>query len=73
MKLSSTVTIHKNGSVTYWSWLRHVETTALPENIDPLDLARMTSVDRNRLINRFGLIKHGSGEWLRSAAERGWR
>lgn len=66
---SSTIVIHKYGTVTYWSATRRAMTTALPENIDHLDLVKMSARDQQRLVNRFGRRKAGSGWCLMSAAE----
>lgn len=69
---TSTVTIHKDGTVTHFSRLRRVLTTCLPEHVDPVDLARMSARDRNRLVARFGTTMNGSAgpPWLMSAAQR---
>lgn len=69
---SSTVTIHKTGLVTYYSHLRRVVTTCLPEHVDPVDLSRMNPRDRDRLVSRFGTTRNGSAgpPWLMSAAQR---
>jgi hypothetical protein len=69
---SPTVTIHKTGLVTYYSQLRCVLTTCLPEHVDPVDLARMSTRNRDRLVSRFGTTKNGSAgpPWLMSAAQR---
>lgn len=72
MSRTSTVVIHKNGTVTYYSQLRRVLTTCLPEHVDPVDLAGMSRLDRTRLISRFGTTLNGSAgpPWLMSAAQR---
>lgn len=69
---TSTVVIHKDGTVTYFSQLRRVLTTCLPEHVDPVDLARMSKRDRGRLVSRFGTTMNGSAgpPWLMSAAQR---
>lgn len=72
MRHTSTVVIHKDGTVTYYSQLRRVLTTCLPEHVDPVDLAQMSPRDRNRLVARFGTTLNGSAgpPWLMSAAQR---
>jgi hypothetical protein len=61
-RAGSTVTIHKDGTVTYCSPLTMKIARVLPETITPRELQRMSKPDRRRLYFVFGTTKPPGGE-----------
>lgn len=67
---TSTVVIHKDGTVTFWSTMMRRLRRFPPECISEIDLRKLSRNDYDRLRNKFGLTKSETGWRLSSKAEQ---